>query len=68
MPLIHSFPKFRGHNASPLAKPLEDFKQEYAKSPHAGMVAAYATGDYTMQQVAAVFGMHYAAVSRAIKR
>jgi hypothetical protein len=30
------------------------------------MVAAYATGDYTMQQIADYFGVHYATVSRAV--
>ena len=31
-----------------------------------GMVAAYATGDYTLQAVADAFGVHYSTVSRAI--
>jgi putative transposase len=31
-----------------------------------GMPAAYATGDYTMQAIADAFGVHYAAVSRAV--
>ena len=52
----------------PLAKAQEDYKQECVHNPHAGMVAAYMTGDYTIQQIAAVFGVHYATVSRAIKR
>jgi rRNA maturation endonuclease Nob1 len=38
---------------------------EDAKS---GMMAAYATGDYTLQQIADEFGVHYAAVSRAVSR
>jgi transposase len=29
-------------------------------------VIAYATGDYTMQQIADCFGVHYATVSRAV--
>lgn len=32
------------------------------------MSAAYATGDYTMQEVSICFGVHYSTVSRAIKR
>ena len=36
--------------------------------PKAAMAAAYATGDYTMQQIADCFGVHYATVSRAVKR
>jgi len=32
------------------------------------MSAAYATGDYTMRQIADAFGVHYATVSRALKR
>lgn len=31
-----------------------------------GMLAAYATGDFTLQQVADAFGVHYATVSRAV--
>jgi len=31
------------------------------------MVAAYTTGDYTMQEIAECFDVHYATVSRAIK-
>jgi DNA-directed RNA polymerase specialized sigma54-like protein len=30
------------------------------------MVAAYATGDYTLQAVADAFGVHYSTVSRAV--
>jgi hypothetical protein len=32
-----------------------------------GMKAAYETGDYTMQQIAEAFGVHYSTVSRALK-
>jgi putative transposase len=31
-----------------------------------GMLAAYATGDYTLQAVADAFGVHYSTVSRAV--
>jgi transposase len=30
------------------------------------MPAAYASGDYSMQQIAMTFGVHYATVSRAV--
>ena len=50
----------------PLAKPLSHYRD---KLPDAktGMVAAYATGDYTMQEIAKCFDVHYATVSRAVK-
>lgn len=32
------------------------------------MVMAYATGDYTMQEIAMFFGVHYANVSRVVKK
>jgi hypothetical protein len=32
------------------------------------MMEAYATGDYTMKEIAAHFNVHYATVSRAIKK
>ena len=48
-----------------LAKSLDYYREEFddAKS---GMVAAYATGDYTLQAIADAFGVHYSTVSRAI--
>ena len=48
-----------------LAKSLDYYRDTFddAKS---GMVAAYATGDYTLQAIADAFGVHYATVSRAI--
>lgn len=33
-----------------------------------GMAMAYQTGDYSMKQIAHEFGVHYATVSRAIKK
>jgi putative transposase len=49
----------------PVAKPLAHYRDN-AEDIKAGMVAAYATGDYTMQQIADCFGVHYATVSRAV--
>ena len=51
----------------PLAKPLA-FYRDTIHEPKAAMAAAYATGDYTMQQIADCFGVHCATVSRAVKR
>jgi REP element-mobilizing transposase RayT len=36
--------------------------------PHAGMVAAYRTGGYSMKEIGDAFGVHYATVSRAVRR
>jgi len=36
--------------------------------PKAAMAAAYATGDYTMQEIATCFGVHYSTVSRAVRQ
>ena len=51
----------------PLAQPLTYYRESIA-DPHAAMAAAYATGDYTMRQIADAFGVHYATVSRALKQ
>ena len=51
----------------PLAKSLEYYRDTMA-DPKAAMVMAYATGDYTMQEIAMFFGVHYATVSRAVKK
>jgi putative transposase len=51
----------------PLAKPLSHYQAKY-RDPKAAMVAAYATGDYTMQTIADFFGVHYATVSRAVRK
>ncbi len=51
----------------PVAKPL-DYYQNKHRDSKAAMAAAYATGDYTLQIIADHFGVHYATVSRAVKR
>lgn len=51
----------------PLAKPLEEYKHAFNDAQEA-MAAAYASGDYTMQQVAEAFGVHYSTTSRAVRR
>jgi predicted DNA-binding protein YlxM (UPF0122 family) len=35
---------------------------------NAGIAATYQTGDYTMQVIADEFGVHYATVSRIVKK
>ena len=51
----------------PLAQALTYYRESIA-DPNAAMSAAYATGDYTMRQIADAFGVHYATVSRALKQ
>jgi REP element-mobilizing transposase RayT len=51
----------------PPAKPLAHYQNKH-RDAKAAMVAAYATGDYTMQEIADHFGVHYATVSRAVKQ
>ena len=50
----------------PKAEPLET----YAGDPdrRRGMARAYLSGDYTMKAIAEHFGVHYATVSRAVRR
>lgn len=47
------------------AKPQPHYTIADKKS---AMVAAYATGDYTMQEIATCFSVHYATVSRAVRQ
>lgn len=51
----------------PPAKPLAHYRDN-AADRDTGIRAAYATGDYTQQQIAQYFGVHYATVSRIVKR
>lgn len=50
----------------PMAKPLEAYSQEGA--PYQAMAKAYLSGDYSMKEIADFFHVHYATVSRAVKR
>jgi len=50
----------------PIAQPLAQYLAAHVDRK-AGMAAAYASGDYTLQAVADAFGVHYATVSRAVK-
>jgi len=48
----------------PLGKPLDYYVEAFPNYKE-GMKKAYETGDYTMQQIADTFGVHYSTVSRA---
>ena len=48
-----------------LAKSLAYYREQFDDAKQ-GMIAAYATGDYTLQAVADAFGVHYSTVSRTI--
>jgi len=43
----------------PLARPLTEYRDTIINA-RAAMAAAYATGYYTMQEIATCFGVHYA--------
>ncbi len=51
----------------PPARPLESYR-DTAPDRDTGIRTAYTTGDYTQQQIAQCFGVHYATVSRIVKR
>jgi REP element-mobilizing transposase RayT len=50
-----------------LAEPLAGFARRYPDRAEA-MARAFATGVYTMQEIATFFGVHYSMVSRAVRR
>lgn len=50
-----------------LGRPLSYYVEAFPNAKE-GMKKAYETGDYTMQQIAAAFGVHYSTVSRAINK
>ena len=49
------------------AKPIAHYQGNF-DDPKVAMARAYLTGDYTMKQIADHFGVHYATVSRAVKK
>ena len=51
----------------PLGKSLSHYSETFSNAKE-GMKKAYESGDYTMQQIADAFGVHYSTVSRAIKK
>jgi hypothetical protein len=50
-----------------LGKSLNDYVETFANAKE-GMKMAYASGDYTMQQIADAFNVHYSTVSRAVNK
>ena len=48
-----------------LGQPLSHYIEKFPIAKE-GMRKAYETGDYTMQQIATAFGVHYSTVSRAV--
>ncbi|PPD17475.1 MAG: addiction module toxin RelE [Methylobacter sp.] len=51
----------------PPAKPLSHYVQAFS-NPQDGIRKAYETGDYTMQQIAQAFGVHYSTISRKVNK
>ena len=49
-----------------LTQPLADFEQRYARNE--AMARAYLSGQHTMAAIAGHFGVHYATVSRRVRR
>jgi putative transposase len=49
------------------ARPLQEYDATAESRQHA-MALAYASGDYTMQEIARYFGVHYSSVSRAVRQ
>lgn len=50
----------------PLAKPLADYFAGQERD--LGIANAYASGDYSLQQIASYLGIHYSTVSRIVKK
>jgi hypothetical protein len=50
----------------PFAKPLQWYKEKFSDRKKA-MALAYASGDYSMKEIADWFGVHYSTVSRAVR-
>lgn len=51
----------------PLARPLAEYAQQHPDR-HTAMIAAYRSGAYSMKEIAQHFGVHYATVSRAVRK
>jgi REP element-mobilizing transposase RayT len=51
----------------PVAKPLEHYEKRH-KLRDAAIYQAYMSGDYSMQQIATHFGVHYSTVSRVVRK
>ncbi len=62
----NSFKEIPRVQSRAMGQPLSYYVDEFSTAKK-GMQKAYATGDYTMQQIASAFGVHYSTVSRAVK-
>ena len=51
----------------PVPLPLQGYIEQYPNNRNAGIQAAFATGSYTMAQLAEHFGLYYTSVSRIVK-
>jgi REP element-mobilizing transposase RayT len=61
---ITEIPRTQRH---PTAQPLSSYCEQ-CDEPRLAMAAAFATGNYTLREIAEYFGVHYSTVSRAIKK
>ncbi len=52
----------------PRPLPLEAYANQFLDNRNAALQAAYATGGYTMAQLAQYFGKHYTTVNRIVKK
>ena len=51
----------------PVPLPLQSYIEQYPSNRNAAIQAAFATGNYTMAQLAGHFELHYTSVSRIVK-
>ncbi len=51
----------------PPAPPLAELVPEYTNR-NEGIVAAYATGEYSYQQIADVYGLHFTTVGKILRK
>ena len=51
----------------PMPLPLQGYIEQYPNNRNAAIQAAFATGSYTMAQLAEHFGLHYTSISRIVK-
>ncbi len=51
----------------PVPLPLQSYIEQYPNNRNAAIQAAFATGNYTMAQLAGHFELHYTSVSRIVK-
>ena len=51
----------------PPAPPLEEFASSY-EDRNQGIVAAYATGEYSYQQIGDFYGLHFTTVGKILRK